>query len=98
MADGARSARQARGLSPHGLAMLTLPQPHRAAYLPAVVVLDGRAEAAGPHRAARGARPLPPGLAAPLCDPVARRGARLEHLAPDLVGAPAPGLGMSRRP
>ena len=43
-------------------------------------------------------RPLPPGVAAPLRDRLARARARLEHLAPALVGAPAPRLVLPRRP
>ena len=43
-------------------------------------------------------RPLPPALAAPLRDRLARERARLEHLAPDLVGPPAAGLGVPGRP
>ena len=47
---------------------------------------------------ARAARPLPPPVAAPVRDPLARgRSARLEHLAPALVGAPAPDLVLPRR-
>ena len=41
---------------------------------------------------------LPPRVAAPLRDLVARGGARLEHLAADLVGAPAAALGVPGRP
>ena len=37
-------------------------------------------------------RPLPPGVAAPVRDRVARERARLEHLAPALVGPPDPAL------
>ena len=57
--------------------------------LAAMVVRDGRARAAGDRGAPRAARPLPPGVAAPLRDRVARGGARLVHLAAALVGAPA---------
>ena len=52
----------------------------------------------GARGAARRARPLPPGVAAPLRDRLARERARLEHLAPDLVGPPAPGLVLPGRP
>ena len=45
-----------------------------------------------------GPRPLPPALAAPLRGRLARERARLEHLAPDLVGPPAAGLGVPGRP
>ena len=55
-------------------------------------------EAAGPRSTARRARPLPPALAAPLRDRLARERARLEHLAPALVGPPAAGLGVPERP
>ena len=58
--------------------------------------MDGAAKAR-----ARGApfrpRPLPPGIAAPLRDPVARGRAGLEHLPSDLVGPPAAGVGVSGR-
>ena len=40
---------------------------------------------------------LPPALAASLRDRVARKRARLEHLTTDLVGPPAPRLGVPRR-
>ena len=42
-------------------------------------------------------RPVPPGVAAPVRDRLARERARLEYLAPDLVGSPDSGLGMSGR-
>ena len=44
------------------------------------------------------ARPLPPGVAAPVRDPLARGDPGLEHLAPALVGAPAAALVLPRRP
>ena len=53
---------------------------------------NGRAREAGARRAARAPRPLPPGVAAPLRDRVARAGARLVRLPPAVVGAPAPDL------
>src|SRR5438270_911690 len=47
------------------------------------------AEAAGARCAARTARPLPPRVAAPVRDRLARERTRLEHLAPALVGPSA---------
>ena len=41
-------------------------------------------------------RPLPPGVAAPVRDRLARERARLEHLAPDLVGSPDSRSGSAR--
>ena len=41
---------------------------------------------------------LPPGVAAPLRDRLARERAGLEHLPPALVGSPAPGLVLPERP
>src|SRR5262249_98576 len=52
------------------------------------------AQAAGARSAPITPRPVPPGVAAPLRDRLARERARLEHLAPDLVAPPDPGLGM----
>jgi hypothetical protein len=72
-------------------------EPDRAADLTAVVVPDGRAQAGCARGAARGASHLPPGIAAPLRDRLARERARLEHLPPDLVGPPAARLGVPRR-
>ncbi len=46
----------------------------------------------GDRGAPRAPRPLPPGVAAPLRDRLARGVAGLVHLAPALVGAPAPDL------
>ena len=69
-----------------------LPEPDRAADLAAVVVPDGRAQAAGARRAPRRPCDVPPPVAAPLRDRLARERARLEHLAADLVGPPDPGL------
>ena len=62
-----------------------------------MVVLDGRAEEPRARGPALGPCPLPPGITAPLRDRLARERARLEHLAPALVGAPASGLGMPGR-
>ena len=46
VAEGTRSAREARELQAHGCALRPLPEPHRAAHLAPVVVLDdGTAEA-----------------------------------------------------
>src|SRR5206468_2852844 len=87
-----RPDRQARGVPALGEAVRALREPDRAADLAAVVVPDGGAQAAGPRGAARAADRLPPGVAAPLRDLVARGRAGLEHLAPDLVGPPAAGL------
>ena len=55
-------------------------------------------EAAGARGSADPPRPLPPRVAAPLRHRLARERARLEHLAPALVGASAPRLVLPRRP
>src|SRR5439155_22749056 len=89
---GARSARAARALPARDRGMRALREPDRAADLAAVVVPDGRAEGAGARGATRAARPLPPRVAAPLRDRLARARAGLEHLAADLVGPPAAGV------
>src|SRR5204863_436934 len=96
VAEGARPAREARVVPPYGRRLRPVQDAHRAAHLAAVVLLDGRAEEAGARGDALRARALPPGVAAPLRDRVARDGARLEHLAPDLVGPPAAVVGMPR--
>ena len=98
LAARARPAREARVVPAHRLVVRPLQDAHRAADLAAVVVLDGGAEAAGARRAALGARHVPSRVAAPLRDRLARGRARLEHLAPDLVGPPAAALGMPGRP
>ena len=71
---------------------------HRAADLAAVVLLDGRAEEAGARGDAHRPRDVPSRVAAPLRGRVARGRARLEHLAPDLVGPSAAAVGMPGRP
>ena len=71
---------------------------HRAADLAAVVLLDGRVEEAGARGDAQRPRDVPSRVAAPLRGRVARDRARLEHLAADLVGAPAAAVGMPGRP
>ena len=93
----ARSDREARALPPLRRTLRALREPDRAADLAAVVVCDGRAEAARARRAAGAPRPLPPRVAAPLRDRLARDRARLVHLAPALVGAPAADLVRRRR-
>ena len=93
----ARPDRRARALPPLGRALRALRDPHRAADLAPVVVQDGGAEAACARGAARAACPVPPGVAAPLRDRLARERARLVHLAPDLVGPPAASLGVPGR-
>src|SRR5262249_49246650 len=98
VAEGPRAAGEARGLPPLDRPLRALQVADRAADLAPVVVPHGRAQAAGARGAARPARALPPGVAAPLRDRLARERALLEHLAPDLVGSPAPGLGMPGRP
>src|SRR5207247_2381398 len=91
VAARARSARAAGVVPAHRRALRALPVADRAVDLAPVVVLDGRAEGARARGAARAARPLPPRVAAPVRDRLARARARLEHLAPALVGAPASG-------
>ena len=82
-----------RGALPaRGRHLRALPHPDRAAHLAPVVVRDGGAAAARARGAARAPRPLPPRVAAPVRDPLARGDPRLEHLAPALVGAPAADL------
>ena len=94
----ARPARLARALPALGGALRALRVAHRAAHLAPVVVLDGGAQEAGARGAARPQGRLPPRVAAPLRDRLARERARLEHLAPDLVGAPDPDLVLPGRP
>ena len=64
--QGARPAREARGLPPHRRPVRAVREPHRAADLAPVVVRHGRAEEAGHARARDAHRPLPPRVAAPL--------------------------------
>ena len=59
---------------------------------------NGRAEEAGARGAARAARPVPPGVAAPVRDRVTRERSRLEHLPAALVGPPASSLVLPERP
>ena len=92
LVEGARRARQARALPARRRHLRALPHPDRAARLAAVVGGDGGAAQARTRGAARAARPLPPRVAAPVRDPLARRDSRLEHLPPALVGAPAAAL------
>src|SRR6185295_3138599 len=68
----ARSDRRARALSPLGGALRALREPDRAADLAPVVVQDGGAEAARARGPARAASPVPPRVAAPLRDRLAR--------------------------
>ena len=74
-----------------------LQEPDRAADLAPVVVLDGRSSSSPRSRRCARARPVPSGGPAPLRDRLPRGRTRLEHLAPDLVGAPAAALGVPRR-
>ena len=85
-------AREARALPAHHRRLRALREPDRAADLAPVVVPHGRAQGTRARGAAHRARPLPPGIAAPLRDRLARERTRLEHLPPDLVGPPDPGL------
>ena len=91
-------AREARVVPAHRRAVRAVREPHRAADLAPVVVRHGRPEAARAGGAARAARALPPGVAAPLRDRVARERAGLVHLPPALVGPPAADLGVQERP
>ncbi len=90
--QGARPARLARALPALGGALRALRVAHRATHLAPVVVLDGRAQEARAQGAARPQGRLPPRVAAPVRDRLARERSRLVHLAPDLVGAPDPDL------
>src|SRR5215212_10932305 len=63
-----------------------------------MVVCDGGAEEAGARGLALGSGAVPSPVATPVRDRLARGGARLEHLAADLVGAPVAALGVPRRP
>ena len=93
----ARPAREPRALPAQRRALRALREPHRAAHLASVVVLDGRAEAARATGAARAPRPLPPRVPAPVRDRLARERARLVYLPPALVGASAPVVGVPGR-
>ena len=76
LVQGAGAAREARALPAQRRVLRALPLAHRAAHLAAVVVLDGRDQAA-PARGAAGARgPVPSGEPAPLRDRLARERAR----------------------
>ena len=98
LAEGARPARAAGALPPRGRHLRALPHADRAAGLAAVVGGDGGAAEARARGAAGAARPLPPGVAAPVRDPLARGDPGLEHLAAALVGPPAAALVLPRRP
>ena len=98
LAEGARPARAARALPARGRHLRALPHADRAARLAAVVGGDGGAAQARARGAAGAARPLPPGVAAPVRDPLARGDPGLEHLAAALVGPPAAALVLPGRP
>src|SRR4029453_14093439 len=98
MASRARPAREARVVPAHGRALRPLQVSNRAAHLDAVVGGEGGSEAAGARCAARGTGAIPPRVPTPVRDRLARGGARLEHLAADLVGASAAALGVPGRP
>ena len=98
LAEGARPARAARALPPCGRHVRAVPHADRAAGLAAVVGGDGGAAEARARGAAGAARPLPPGVAAPVRDPLARGDPGLEHLAAALVGPPAAALVLPGRP
>src|SRR6185436_9936513 len=89
VAPRARPAREARVVPAHGRAVRPLQVSNRAADLDAVVVRDGGSEAAGARCSARRTGAIPPRVPTPVRDRVARGGARLEHLAADLVGPSA---------
>ena len=95
--QGARPARQARELPALRRHLRALPLAHRAADLAPVVVRDGGARGAGDRRAPRAARALPPRVAAPVRDRLARGDPGLVPLAAALVGSPAPDLDDARR-
>ena len=92
VAEGARPPREAGALPALGRHVRALPHADRAARLAAVVGGDGGAAQAGARGAARAARALPPRVAAPVRDPLARGDPGLEHLPSALVGASAAAL------
>ena len=94
----ARPAREARALPPLGRPLRALPQPHRAARRPAVVAGDGGARRARDRRGEGGARPLHARALRARLPRLDGERPRLVHLAPDLVGAPHPGLVLPGRP
>ncbi len=94
----ARAAREARALPPLGRPLRALPQPHRAARRAAVVAGDGGARGARDRRGEGGARPLHARALRARLPRLDGERPRLVHLAPDLVGAPHPGLVLPRRP
>ncbi len=98
LGQGTRPARAARALPAQRRRLRALQDPHRAADLAAVVVRDGRDQAACARRPAGAPDRLPPREPAPLRDRLAGECARLEHLAADLVGASDPGVVLPRRP
>ena len=98
LAEGARPAREARALPALGRDVRANAQSDRAVDLPAVVVRDGGARATRDRGAAGAARSLPPRVAAPVRDRLARDDPRLVPLAPALVGPPAPDLVLPGRP
>ena len=76
LAPGARPAGEARALPAQRRHLRALPHAHRAARLAPVVARHGGAAQAGARRARRAARPLPPGVAAPLRRSLARGASR----------------------
>ena len=98
VAPRARPAGEARVVPTHRGPLRALHDADRAADLAAMVVLDGRLPGARSRRARLRPGPLSPRVTAPFRHLLARGGARLEHLPADLVGSPAPALGVPRRP
>ena len=98
LAEGAWPARAARALPAQRGALRALREPHRAADLAAVVVLDGRAEASTARGAPEPRGALPPREPAPLRDRLARERAGLVRVAAALVGPSASRLVLPGRP
>ena len=95
--QGARPARQAGELPALGRHLRAVPFADRAADLAPVVVRDEGAGRARDRGAARAARALPSGVAAPVRDRVAGGDPRLVPLAAALVGASAADLDDAER-
>ena len=97
-AGRARAARPQRAVPPLDRHLPALPHARRAADHAPVVVRDGGARRAGDRRRQGGPRPLHSRALLARLPRLARERPPVVHLAPDLVGAPDPGLVLPRRP